>query len=201
MHKAVAASARESVLPEDQLKFGIHYAQRIAREFCQGKPAVDPAQVSSFAVEGALIAWRTFDPTKGSKWTTFLYNQVRYSILKGIRPTKERSHNAFHQQYQVVSLDDGTSRKPHAWGSGDATNHEVEAPETMPHFEDRSEMLAIVFQLPQDERWVITQRFFLDRTCQDIAQQLGVSAMTIWRKEKKGLATLRSLMTVSGPTN
>ncbi len=65
--------------------------------------------------------------------------------------------------------------------------------------EDRDLVERIITNLPEMEREVVQQRFFDNRSQREIAQNLGVSQMTISRAERRALERFREMLGVAVP--
>ena len=65
--------------------------------------------------------------------------------------------------------------------------------------EDRDLVERIITNLPEMEREVVQQRFFDNRSQREIAQELGVSQMTISRAERRALERFREMLGVAVP--
>jgi DNA-directed RNA polymerase specialized sigma subunit len=191
-------------LTQSDLDAGILYAQRYAAKYSRRFPRLDPDQVESFAIFGAYQAWEKYDPTRRGKdgrkatWRTFLISWVNWSIAKGIRPSQATSREYFAHQFTVVPLDghrllDDNDR------FSNLHNHEFVGDDS-PSFTERTEWKQILILLPQLERWVIVQRYYYNRSCNEIASSMVVSGdwtgMKVWRLEQRALKMLRSFMGV-----
>lgn len=178
-------------LTQDDLDYGIAFAKRQADKYCRQHPRADQGTVSSWAVSGAYDAWLNFTPDRSAKWTTYLTNMVAWYIQKGIRPTKERTYNRFMDQHQVVSLDD----RPTLHSEDTSSLHDLCADPEAQH-SIRTEWVQVLAELPDSERWIIAQRYYHERSCSDIARQVGGewTAMKVWRLEQQALKRLRIML-------
>ena len=61
-------------------------------------------------------------------------------------------------------------------------------------YEDREALTDALRKLDEDDRRLVRQRFFENRSQRDVAALWGVSQMTVSRREKRALQRLRALM-------
>jgi hypothetical protein len=186
-----------SVKPaEPDLDTAVNYAIQEARRYCRKNPGVDEGAAESGAIQGAWDAVKDYDPKrpgfegKVASWETYLFNMVRWGILKALRPTQAKSRAAFDEEFTIVPLDSPTTRVDNG------LVHELVADPASNQGFATIDMANLLSLIPKMEHTILFRRYGLEQSCNEVARSLGGdwTHMKVWRMEQKGLRRLRILL-------
>lgn len=173
------------------LEVGIGYAKKYASRYCSVHKHLDRDNIESWAIQGAYIAFKRYDPSK-AKWSTCLCTMVKQYVCKSFSKEKGKYYKKFHEENKIVSLDELVSFD----GDGERNYHDTVG-DVSSDFRHGAEIRTLVRELPELERWIIVQRYFEDRSASDIAAEIGSSRVEIWRLERRGVNMLRERIKAS----
>jgi RNA polymerase sigma factor (sigma-70 family) len=176
-------------LTHADLEAAILKARRFGLRFCSKHPTTDKANVVSWCQEGALTAWQDWQAARGRSWPNYLLCTLRYYSLKALRDSVPRGEQRFLQNHSVISLtvDDAEDAVP------------VSEPEDLDAAAAlrRTELDTLLAQLNPTDRWILQERFYNDRSYEEIAKQVGMFRAQVRRVEQKALGRLRQVAGVS----
>lgn len=186
---ADGASNRPYVLdPLEHLRLAKFIAGKFYRKV---NHRVDKADILGAAYEGLLQGCRAFDPSKGCQPATFLDDCIRHKILEVLGKRTATGRNSPLARF--VSLDAPLFYKH---GSSD-TEHALEdtlaAPSEESNFDPRIRTIAAewIKSLPPKYRRIVYLRFIEQLTCEEVAEQLGISKQAVSKTELRAIEELK----------
>lgn len=188
----VATSVR--ALPESLLQEALRTAISWAHTFCAASARTgkhyDPGDIEAAAAKGAFNAWDRYDPQRGTckKWEHWLYAQIRFEVLKSLRPQR-RQQQALGR---LVSIHKGPYDSDDSYNSTDY-DEEPRDPRDLFALVDLQDLVS---RLEPVEQWILGQRYFGNMEHRDIAEALGETRAEIVRRERNALSRLRELCTL-----
>lgn len=126
---------------------------------------------------GLIKAAERFDPSRGTRFSTYAYSLITGEILRSLR--KRRGPI-------TVSLDE-----LHDEGFSPAETF-AEYPDAFERAEDRIFAEQLISSLPERERELIRLRYYSGLTQRETGRVLGVSQPQVSRIEKRALSRLRT---------
>ena len=149
---------------------------------------------------GLLRAAERYEGQRDIPFSAFARPHIRGAILHYLRDkaaiirlpralqTSDRDvgagFNAATQQRRLVALDD------------DLISHEADPTSELDRSEHRRQLTGALQRLCRQERIAVEEVILKGQSLRDVGHQVGVSAMTIQRRVKRGLAQLRQLLSV-----
>jgi len=115
----------------------------------------------SLQMLGLWDAVRKFDPTRGTKFTTFLYTRVVFAV-KNYHMNKEQKYKARHKSYEHSDLSSVANSKK--------------------LFATTSKVLELITDLDEDDRTLLEERYIHNMTYDEIATRHGYCKETARRK-------------------
>lgn len=185
MVRLTEAERGQSRLGEQELQHGVEFAKRRAALFCRTHNAPDAANVESFAIQGALLAWRKWDPARNTKWSTLLHYWVNFYIQKSFEKTRNVGYREFHAAHTVVPSSDDLPVQDQSSLDG---FRRVEFDSLL------DQIYRSAARLHPRERAVIVERYVHHLTHAEIGKRLGISRCDVIRREKSALANLRTMV-------
>lgn len=185
----------ESRLTDKELSEAIRYARRYAESLSRQIPRVDAAHIESVAVARAWEAWKRYDPNKGVAWHYWLRKYVQWT-RSDVTRERSKAKRAFQEEFSVISLDDtqsGAESKRNVRSFG-----ETVADPNGCLFERAVEMRDLLDQLQPEQRAVLEQRFFENKSQKEVGRALGIRQAQVSRVEREALTALRELYVADG---
>jgi RNA polymerase sigma factor (sigma-70 family) len=149
----------------------------------------------SWGFLGLVQAAQAWDPARGLAFSTLAVKVIERMISRGIR--KEGCPEGTPAPVSLdewLGTDDGEGApQRHLDQMRDETDLEQALLET----EERLALAQAVAELTPEQQWVLRQRFYENRTLQEIAQQTGTSRQAIHLRERAILNALRRKLQVS----
>ena len=189
-----STAARHWEQHKDQyLRNAVALADEIGQREARREPKADEFQVRSRAVWRAYLAHRSYKPERLGLWKNHLKQGIRYGVNEGLRgkfrPGKQKFYQEFHQQFEVVPLDDRAFAN-----DGDET-HADQFPDHRPHFARQIEAMdylrPALAALTDRQLAVIVGIYFHGKTRGELAREFGVGPETVSGWERKALDLLR----------
>jgi RNA polymerase sigma factor FliA len=147
-------------------------------------PVVDRDDLTSAGMLGLLQALRSFDPDRGASFLTFVRFRIRGAIYDELRRAHPMGRAAMRHGVTV-------ERRP-GEELDSVNDHPVDA--GLLERERRAHLHEAVDALPARLRYVITSRYFDERTVKDLAAEFGVSEPRVSKLHAKALSLLRNSM-------
>jgi RNA polymerase sporulation-specific sigma factor len=139
---------------------------------------------------GLLQAARAWDPDRGLAFSTLAVKVIERMISRGIR-----KEGALHPPQATLSLDELLEDSLVAEGAPqrhlDQVRDETDIERAVLDAEERLAIEQAVSELSPEQQWVLHQRFYEDRTLEEIARQIGKTRQAIHLRERAILRILR----------
>jgi RNA polymerase sigma factor (sigma-70 family) len=157
------------------------------------KRRLDPGNRAQDDLEGTarlavLEALRAYKPERGARFSTYAYYFVRGAMLKTLYPSSERyRHNGTFQRVRHISLEAPGD------ADGEHPGHELELlkndadygsdPEyaTVENAARDAEVRHFISGLPDNQRTIVSEVFWSERTHGEVAVRLGTSRPAVTR--------------------
>jgi len=167
-------------------------AESIARRFCAGtNPLIERADAVQVAqMQLWLSCHQISDPTTAA---AYLKRCIKGALLHHVRDhsrlvrVPRRVHERGETTFRHASLDQ-------CLPSGDSWLDQLATPEQAHEPVVGPELEALLDRLPASEATILRLHLLEGRSLRAIGQQLGMSAMSVQRREKAGLARLRQAL-------
>jgi RNA polymerase sigma factor for flagellar operon FliA len=157
----------------------LHYVTDISARV---PPWVDRDDLTSAGMLGLLQALRSFDPDRGVSFLTFVRFRVRGAIFDELRRAHPMGRAALRRGVTV-------ERRP-GEELDSVDDHPVDA--GLLRREQSAHLHKAVASLPPRLRYVITSRYFDERSVKDLAAEFGVSEPRVSKLHAKALSHLRN---------
>ena len=125
--------------------------------------AIDPDDLSSVSHETLWRCINKFDSSRGSKFTSYLYQQLNYAFKNQLK------YDSKNKSYATDNIERSTSD------------------------EIRLEVMDLISSMPEDLGTVLRQRFIDNMTIQEIGNTNGYSRETARRRIKKAFRKCKEL--------
>jgi RNA polymerase sigma factor (sigma-70 family) len=159
--------------------------------------AMEREDLVSWGFLGLLQAARAWDPRRGLAFSTLAVKVIQRAISRGIR--KEGDDRASPSPLSLDELLDGGEP-----GDGmpqrhlDQVRDAVDVERTVLDAEDRLAIARAVAELTPEQQWMLRQRFYEERTLEEIARQVGKTRQAIHLRERTILRALRKRLSAAG---
>ena len=171
----------------------------LARRYA-AKSGQDPDDLQQVGLMGLLRAAERFEGQRDIPFSAFARPHIRGAILHYLRdkaaiirlPRAEQDSdrdigagfNAASQRRRFLPLED------------DLTSQEPDHCSDMERTENRNQLAQALRHLPRKEQTAVIEVILKGQSLRDVASRTGVSAMTVQRRVKRGLAQLRQQLLV-----
>jgi RNA polymerase sigma factor for flagellar operon FliA len=145
-------------------------------------PWVDRDDLTSAGMIGLLQALRSFDPDRGVNFVTFARLRIRGAVYYELRRA--------HPMGRAAMRHGGTVERRPGEELDSVNDHPVDA--GLLERERRAHLHEAVDALPARLRYVITSRYFDERSVKDLAAEFGVSEPMVSKLHAKALSRLRN---------
>lgn len=174
-------------------------------EFLAGRAArgVEPANrpdLYGFASIGLMDAIDRFDPGVGVKFETYGTRRINGAIVDGIRQLalfpRGAERRASRRIEKIVSVDFQSALAIDGSRLDETLSDplEVRVEDDLDLASDHGEVVKALVHLPERERIVITQHYYLKKPLREIGEFLGVTESRACQIHRKGLSMLQSLL-------
>ena len=190
---------RQQTRRNARVEHHMRLVEPLARRYAS-KSGQDPDDLLQVGLMGLLRAAERYEGQRDIPFSAFARPHIRGAILHYLRDkaaiirlpralqTSDRDvgagFNAATQQRRLVPLDD------------DLISHEADPTSELDLSEHRRQLTGALQRLSRQERIALEEVILKGQSLRDVGHQLGVSAMTIQRRVKRGLAQLRQLLSV-----
>jgi len=151
----------------------------------------------SWGFLGLVQAARAWDPRRGLAFSTLAVKVIDRTVSRGI--LKEATLVASRVPLSLDALLDASAQ-----GEGSAERHvdqmrdEADVEQAVLDAEERLAIAQAVSELSPEQQWMLRQRFYEERTLEEIARQVGKTRQAIHLRERTILRTLRQKMSARG---
>ena len=190
---------RQQIRRNKRVEHHMRLVEPLARRYAS-KSGQDPDDLLQVGLMGLLRAAERYEGQRDIPFSAFARPHIRGAILHYLRDkaaiirlpralqTSDRDagagFNAATQQRRLVPLDD------------DLISHEADPTSELDRSEHRRQLTGALQRLSRQERIALEEVILKGQSLRDVGHQVGVSAMTIQRRVKRGLAQLRQLLSV-----
>ena len=190
---------RQQIRRNARVEQHMRLVEPLARRYA-AKSGQDPDDLLQVGLMGLLRAAERYEGQREIPFSAFARPHIRGAILHYLRdkaaiirlPRALQSSdrdvgagfNAATQQRRLVSLTD------------DLISQETDATIELDRSEFRRQLSQAIQRLSRQERIALEEVILKGQSLRDVGNQTGVSAMTIQRRVKRGLAQLRQQLTV-----
>jgi RNA polymerase sigma factor (sigma-70 family) len=152
--------------------------------------AMEREDLVSWGSMGLLQAARVWDPRRGLAFSTLAVRVIERMINRGIR--KEAATCTVRATLSLDELlDGGESAEGTPERHLDQMRGDADIEQAVMDAEDRLALEQAVAELKPEEQWVLRQRFYEERTLEEIARQIGKTRQAVHLRERAILRTLR----------
>ena len=190
---------RQQIRRNERVEQHMRLVEPLARHYA-AKSGQDPDDLLQVGLMGLLRAAERYEGQREIPFSAFARPHIRGAILHYLRdkaaiirlPRALQScdrddgagFNAATQQRRLVSLAD------------DLISQETDATIELDRSEFRRQLSQAIQRLSRQERIALEEVILKGQSLRDVGNQTGVSAMTIQRRVKRGLAQMRQQLTV-----
>ena len=190
---------RQQIRRNARVEHHMQLVEPLARRYA-AKSGQDPDDLQQVGLLGLLRAAERYEGQRDIPFSAFARPHIRGAILHYLRdkaaiirlPRALQScdrddgagFNAATQQRRLVSLAD------------DLISQETDATIELDRSEQRRQLNQALQRLSRQERIALEEVILKGQSLRDVGNQTGVSAMTIQRRVKRGLAQMRQQLTV-----
>ena len=190
---------RQQIRRNARVEHHMRLVEPLARRYA-AKSGQDPDDLLQVGLMGFLRAAERYEGQRKIPFSAFARPHIRGAILHYLRDKAaiirlpralQRSDrdvgagfNAATQQRRLVSLTD------------DLISQETDATIELDRSEHRRQLNQALQRLSRQERIALEEVILKGQSLRDVGNQTGVSAMTIQRRVKRGLAQMRQQLTV-----
>ena len=190
---------RQQIRRNARVEHHMRLVEPLARRYA-AKSGQDPDDLLQVGLMGLLRAAERYEGQREIPFSAFARPHIRGAILHYLRdkaaiirlPRALQSSdrdvgagfNAATQQRRLVSLTD------------DLISQETDATIELDRSEFRRQLSQAIQRLSRQERIALEEVILKGQSLRDVGNQTGVSAMTIQRRVKRGLAQMRQQLTV-----
>ena len=190
---------RQQTRRNARVEHHMRLVEPLARRYAS-KSGQDPDDLLQVGLMGLLRAAERYEGQRDIPFSAFARPHIRGAILHYLRDkaaiirlpralqTSDRDvgagFNAATQQRRLVPLDD------------DLISQEADLTSELDRREHRQQLTGALQRLARQERVALEEVILKGQSLRDVGHQAGVSAMTIQRRVKRGLAQLRQLLKV-----
>ena len=190
---------RQQIRRNARVEHHMRLVEPLARRYA-AKIGQDPDDLLQVGLMGLLRAAERYEGQREIPFSAFARPHIRGAILHYLRdkaaiirlPRALQSSdrdvgagfNAATQQRRLVSLTD------------DLISQETDATIDLDRSEQRRQLSQALQRLSRQERIALEEVILKGQSLRDVGNQTGVSAMTIQRRVKRGLAQMRQQLTV-----
>ena len=190
---------RQQIRRNARVEHHMRLVEPLARRYA-AKSGQDPDDLLQVGLMGLLRAAERYEGQREIPFSAFARPHIRGAILHYLRdkaaiirlPRALQScdrddgagFNAATQQRRLVSLAD------------DLISQETDATIELDRSEQRRQLSQALQRLSRQERIALEEVILKGQSLRDVGNQTGVSAMTIQRRVKRGLAQMRQQLTV-----
>ena len=190
---------RQQIRRNARVEHHMRLVEPLARRYAS-KSGQDPDDLLQVGLMGLLRAAERYEGQRDIPFSAFARPHIRGAILHYLRDkaaiirlpralqTSDRDagagFNAATQQRRLVPLDD------------DLISNESDPTSELDRSEHRRQLTGALQRLSRQERIALEEVILKGQSLRDVGHQVGVSAMTIQRRVKRGLAQLRQLLSV-----
>ena len=190
---------RQQIRRNARVEHHMRLVEPLARRYA-AKSGQDPDDLLQVGLMGLLRAAERYEGQREIPFSAFARPHIRGAILHYLRdkaaiirlPRALQScdrddgagFNAATQQRRLVSLAD------------DLISQETDATIELDRSEFRRQLSQAIQRLSRQERIALEEVILKGQSLRDVGNQTGVSAMTIQRRVKRGLAQMRQQLTV-----
>ena len=190
---------RQQIRRNARVEHHMQLVEPLARRYA-AKSGQDPDDLQQVGLLGLLRAAERYEGQREIPFSAFARPHIRGAILHYLRdkaaiirlPRALQScdrddgagFNAATQQRRLVSLAD------------DLISKETDASIELDRSEQRRQLNQALQRLSRQERIALEEVILKGQSLRDVGNQTGVSAMTIQRRVKRGLAQMRQQLTV-----
>jgi len=190
---------RQQIRRNARVEQHMQLVKPLARRYA-AKSGQDPDDLLQVGLLGLLRAAERYEGQRDIPFSAFARPHIRGAILHYLRDkaaiirlpralqNSDRDlgagFNAATQQRRLVPLDD------------DLISSETDLTSELDRREHRRQLTRALQRLSRQERTALEEVILKGQSLRDVGNQAGVSAMTIQRRVKRGLAQLRQQLTV-----
>ena len=190
---------RRQIRRNARVEHHMRLVEPLARRYA-AKSGQDPDDLLQVGLMGLLRAAERYEGPRKIPFSAFARPHIRGAILHYLRDkapiirlpralqTSDRDvgagFNAATQQRRLVPLDD------------DLISQEADHTSELDRREHRQQLTGALQRLARQERVALEEVILKGQSLRDVGHQVGVSAMTIQRRVKRGLAQMRQQLTV-----
>ena len=190
---------RQQIRRNARVEHHMRLVEPLARRYAS-KSGQDPDDLLQVGLMGLLRAAERYEGQRDIPFSAFARPHIRGAILHYLRDkaaiirlpralqTSDRDvgagFNAATQQRRLVPLDD------------ELISQEADHTSELDRREHRQQLTGALQRLARQERVALEEVILKGQSLRDVGHQAGVSAMTIQRRVKRGLAQLRQLLKV-----
>ena len=190
---------RQQIRRNARVEHHMRLVEPLARRYA-AKSGQDPDDLRQVGLMGLLRAAERYEGPRKIPFSAFARPHIRGAILHYLRdkaaiirlPRALQSSdrdvgagfNAATQQRRLVSLTD------------DLISQETDATVELDRSEQQRQLNQALQRLSRQERIALEEVILKGQSLRDVGNQTGVSAMTIQRRVKRGLAQMRQQLTV-----
>ena len=190
---------RQQIRRNARVEQHMQLVKPLARRYA-AKSGQDPDDLLQVGLLGLLRAAERYEGQRGIPFSAFARPHIRGAILHYLRDkaaiirlpralqNSDRDlgagFNAATQQRRLVPLED------------DLISSETDLTSKLDRREHRRQLTQALQRLSRQERTALEEVILKGQSLRDVGNQAGVSAMTIQRRVKRGLAQLRQQLTV-----
>ena len=190
---------RQQIRRNARVEHHMRLVEPLARRYA-AKSGQDPDDLLQVGLMGLLRAAERYEGQRKIPFSAFARPHIRGAILHYLRDkaaiirlpralqNSDRDvgagFNAATQQRRLVPLDD------------ELISQEADHTSELDRREHRQQLTGALQRLARQERVALEEVILKGQSLRDVGHQAGVSAMTIQRRVKRGLAQLRQLLKV-----
>ena len=190
---------RQQTRRNARVEHHMRLVEPLARRYAS-KSGQDPDDLLQVGLMGLLRAAERYEGQRDIPFSAFARPHIRGAILHYLRDkaaiirlpralqTSDRDagagFNAATQQRRLVPLDD------------DLISQTTDPTSELDRRDHRRQLTGALQRLSRQERIALEEVILKGQSLRDVGHQVGVSAMTIQRRVKRGLAQLRQLLSV-----
>ena len=190
---------RQQIRRNARVEQHMQLVKPLARRYA-AKSGQDPDDLLQVGLLGLLRAAERYEGQRDIPFSAFARPHIRAAILHYLRDKAAiirlpralqksdrdlgAGFNAATQQRRLVPLDD------------DLISSETDLTSELDRREHRRQLTRALQRLSRQERTALEEVILKGQSLRDVGNQAGVSAMTIQRRVKRGLAQLRQQLTV-----
>jgi RNA polymerase sigma-70 factor, ECF subfamily len=144
------------------------------------------------AQEGFVKAWRAFGRfRRGAPFRPWLLRIVANEAHNRRRSAGRRAQLALRASWEISSGDAAPSPEAALWGGGEGREGPFSPEAALFGAEQRQDLLEAVNGLPEDQRIVISLRYFAELSEEETAETLGLPRGTVKSRTSRALERLR----------